>query len=194
MRSRRRLCLVVIVLVVTAVAFPDAAEIGLLKRDSKTEYRTFRDPNGRFALDYPKDWQVIAGAGDVLVTFAATNGEAAFVVERSKMNIALAPEDITDLFAQIEADILKERQPRASDLIAKVGGDTSLRTILIDYARPGLSRPERARQYSLPMGQELYRLTCSALTIKFAKYDSAFAHVAGSFKNTAAPQPGMSQH
>ena len=167
-------------------------QFGFLKRDPRIEFQAFKDPNERFTLAYPKDWQVIAGAGDVLVTFAAKSGEAALVVERFRMNTTLAPEDITELFAQIETDVLKERQPKATDVIAKIDAVASMRAIVIDYARPGLSRPERARQYSFPTGQELYRLTCSTVAVQFPKYDPVFVHVAESFKTVESkPVPNQ---
>lgn len=173
-----------LLLIVSGTGVMPAAvgQFGFLKGGSKTDFQLFKDPGGRFSLEYPKDWQAVAGAGDVLVTFVQKKSEAAFVVERYRMNQALTPDEITDLFAQIEADVLKERQPKAADVTAKIVDANGQRLIVIDYSRPGLSGPERARQYSFPVGQDLYRLTCSALKNQFAKYDPVFIHVAETFK------------
>ena len=152
----------------------------------KAGFLTFSEPGGQFTLEYPKDWQVIAGAGDTIVTFAQKKNEAAIVVERFRLNIPLAPENVTALFAQIESDFLKERQPKATEVNARLVERNGPRMIVIDYARPGFARPERARQYSLPRGQMLFRLMCSAVTAQFTKYEPMFAHAAETFK---VPEP-----
>jgi len=152
---------------------------------SAKDFQLFRDPAGRFSLEFPKDWQVNAGAGDVLVTFAQKKNEAALVVERFHLNLAPTAEKIDELFAQIEEDTLKEHQPQASAVSHKIVDANGRRFSVIDYTRPGLTRPvERARQYSVPIGQDMYRLICSAVPAQFAKYDPLFAHVNESF---AAP-------
>lgn len=190
MRNHHRSLLPALIICSIVVEPAAAGQFGFLKRDSKPEYTPFKDPAGQFALEYPKDWQVIGGAGDVTVTFAQKKSEAALVVEHFKMNTALAPEEVTELFAQIESDVLKERQPKATDVVSKVVDQNGHRLIVIDYARPGLAGPERVRQYSFPVGQALYRLTCSAITAQFAKYDPMFAHVADTFKLGAVPKTG----
>jgi hypothetical protein len=158
---------------------------------SSKDFQLFRDPAGRFSLEFPKDWQVNAGVGDVLVTFSQKKNEAALVVERFHLNLAPTAEKIDELFAQIEEDTLKERQPQAIAVSHRIADGNGRRFIVIDYTRPGLTRPlERARQYSLPIGQDLYRLICSAAAAQFAKYDPLFAHVNDSFTAPAAEVPG----
>jgi hypothetical protein len=157
---------------------------------SSKDFQLFRDPAGRFSLEFPKDWQVNAGVGDVLVTFAQKKNEAALVIERFHLNLAPTADQIDDLFAQIEEDTLKERQPQASAVAHKIAGGNGRRFVVIDYTRPGLTKPvERARQYSLPIGQDLYRLVCSAAPNQFAKYEPLFAHVSESFTAPAAGPP-----
>lgn len=191
MRNYRRALIGSIIACAIAAGPAAAAQFGrFLKRDSKVEYMPFKDAANQFALEYPKDWQVIGGAGDVLVTFAQKKSEAALVVERFKMNTPLAPEDVTELFTQIEADVLKERQPKATEIVAKVIDNNGHRLIIIDYARPGLAGPEKVRQCSFPMGAALYRLTFSAPTAQFAKYDPIFAHIAGTFASGGSQQAG----
>jgi hypothetical protein len=43
---------------------------------------------------------------------------------------------------------------------------------------------ERVRQYSVPVGRQLYRLTCISSAAQFAAYDPVFAHIAASFTAT----------
>jgi hypothetical protein len=187
MRSHSRLLLAAAI--TAGVIAPLDAQFGFLKGNSKVEYVAFRDPSQQFVLEYPKDWQVIGGAGDVVVSLAQKKNEAAVVVERFKMNTALAPQDVTDLFAQIETDVLKERQPKATEIASKVVDQNGHRLIVLDYSRVGVAGPERVRQYSFPIGQALYRLTCSAPTAQFAKYDPVFAHVADTFNAATAKTP-----
>jgi hypothetical protein len=155
------------------------------------DFQLFRDPAGRFSLEFPKDWQVNAGVGDVLVTFAQKKNEAALLVQQFHLNLAPTAEKIDELFAQIEEETLKERQPQAIAVSHRIADGNGRRFIVIDYTRPGLTRPlERVRQYSVPIGQDLYRLICSAAPAQFAKYDPFFAHANESFTAPAAEAPG----
>jgi hypothetical protein len=138
-----------------------------------------------FQVDYPKDWQPTAGVGgDEVVTFAQKKGEAALVISKFHMN--QTPGQISDLFAQIEADTLKERQPQATGVSHKLVGSNGQPVITVDYTRPGLAGQEQGRQYSFPVGQELYRLNCTAMAAQFMKYESVFLHIAGSFAPISA--------
>jgi hypothetical protein len=151
-------------------------------RAPKLEMQPFQGPNSRIRLEYPKkDWQVVPGGSSVIVTLAQKKGEAAVVVEESRLNQALASNDITDLFGQLEADIVKERQPSATDVQAKVVEAAGRRFVILTYGRKGVIGPERVRQYSIPTGIELYRLTCSAASAQFTRYEQVFAHMAASF-------------
>jgi hypothetical protein len=180
MRNRRSLLTACILCIVGAGSAPAGQLFGL---GSKAEYLVFKDPSGQFSLEYPKDWQIFPGTGDIIATFAQKKGEAALVIERFKLNVALKnPEEVTDAFTEIETDVLKERQPKATDVSGKLVVQNGLRVIVLDYSRPGLVKPERARQYSMPQGPALFRLACSAVATLFTKYDPTFLHVAESFK------------
>ena len=173
-----------------------AASIGLACLLSATAlaqrggYLLFTDPSKRYAVEFPRDWRwtVVAGSGEALATFVHPRSEAAVVVERFRMRQTLAQNEITDLFGQIEADVLKENQPRVSDVNAKVVVQGGRRLVQIDYKRPGVGEPgrvedERVRQYSFPVGGNLYRITCAALGSQFAKYEATFQWVAESLKS-----------
>jgi hypothetical protein len=147
---------------------------------AKEGFLTFTDPDRRFSIEFPNDWRwtIVAGSREALVTFVQPKSEAAVVVERIRLRQALAPDDITDLFAQIESDVLKENQPKAADIAARALTQKGKRVVVIDYTRPGLGARQRVRQYSFPVGQDLYRVTCMALATQFQKYEMTFASLA----------------
>ena len=151
------------------------------------DYKPFKDQGGRFQLEYPKDWQPTIGAGDVIVTFAQKKGEAALVINR--FQLLDDPGQINDVFGQLEGDALKMDQPQATDVSFKIAGANGRPVVLVDYSRPGLTGPERGRQYSFPIGQEVYRLNCTALTGLFAKYEPQFLHIAQSFMVASGAPP-----
>jgi hypothetical protein len=165
---------------------PAAGEYG---RAPKLEVQQFDNRQIRF--EYPKkDWEivprpttaVIPGATAPIVSVVQRKREAAVVVEQTKLHQPLALDDITDLFSQLEADSIRERQPQATDVRAKlvdVGGGRRL--VIMTYGRQGVGGPERVRQYSIPAGADLFRLTCVATVSQFGRYEAVFAHVAASF-------------
>ena len=148
-------------------------------------YLLFTDPGNRFSVEFPKDWRwmIVAGSGEALVTFVEPKSAAAVVVERFRMKQPLAMDDITDVFVQIETDVLKENQPKASDVGGKVLMQGRRRAVVVDYSRPGLNEAERVRQYSYPVADSLYRITCMALNSQFKRYEATFATVAESLKS-----------
>jgi hypothetical protein len=168
------------------VTGPAAGEFG---RAPKLEVQQFDNRQIRF--EYPKkDWEivprastpVIPGATTPIVSVVQRKREAAVVVEQTKLHQPLALDDITDLFSQLEADSIRERQPQATDVRARlvdVGGGRRL--VILTYGRPGVGGAERVRQYSIPAGADLFRLTCVATAAQFARYEAVFAHVAASF-------------
>ena len=99
------------------------------------------------------------------------------------MKQSLADEEINLLFAQSESDVVKENHPKMKDLSAKVITQGGRRIVVIDYSRPGVYAAERVRQYSFPVGQNLFRLTCIALPNEFKRYEMTFVEIAGSFKS-----------
>jgi hypothetical protein len=151
----------------------------------------FGDPADRFTVEFPRDWrwQIVAGAVEPIVTFIQPNNMAYVIVEHFHMNQPLAPEEITDFFAQVEADVLRDNQPKATDIDPKVFMQSSRRVIVLDYRRPGLAggEAERVRQYSFPVGQDLYRLTCAAVSSQFLKAEPLFAGIAESFRPAVRP-------
>jgi len=158
---------------------PAPNEVG---RAPKLEVQKFVAPGNRIRFEFPKkDWQLVSGGTVSIVSVTQKTGQAAVVVEHTKLNAALAPDDITDLFAQLEAEQIKQQQPDASDLQSKLVSVDNRRFVIVGYTRRGVSGPERVRVYSMPIGSDLYRLTCSAAAPQFARYEQVFAHVAATF-------------
>ena len=147
----------------------------------------FTDPSGRYSIEFPRgwDWTIVEGAGEPLSTFVHPKKEAAIVVERFRMRVPLAQDQITDAFAQFETELLKENQPRASEVNARVVAQGRKRLVQIDYRRPGVGEPgkveeERVRQFSFPVNGSNYRITCFSLASQFGKYEAIFQWAAES--------------
>jgi hypothetical protein len=173
-RSRRRRCLAVgpvvglLLLATQAVA-------------QRPGYVRFVDPERRFSIEYPRAWTwfYTPGSAEAIEAFVSPNREATFVVERFRLRQVIAPELVADAFAQIEADLLKENQPMAAEVVAKATTEGERRLIVIDYSRPDSGGPkrERVRQYSYPFERSLYRITCMASNGQFAKYEDTFMYM-----------------
>ena len=140
---------------------------------------TFTDPSGRYSIEFPRgwNWTIVEGAGEALSTFVHPKKEAAIVVERFRMRVPLAQDQITDSFAQFETELLKENQPYVKEVSARVIAQGPKRLVQIDYKRPGIGEPgkveeERVRQFSFPVGGSNYRITCFSLASQFSKYES----------------------
>ena len=145
-------------------------------------FALFTDPDGRFSVEFPNDWRwmMVSPSQEALVTFVQPRSEAALVVERVRLKQSLANDEITELFAQIESDILKENQPKATKVAARMISQGGRRIVVIDYTRPGLGEDERVRQSSFPVAENLYSVTCMALASEFQEYALTFATVAES--------------
>lgn len=158
---------------------PAPNEVG---RAPKLDVQPFVAPGNRIRFEFPKkDWQLVAGGTVSIVSVTQKSGQAAVVVEHTKLNAALAPDDITDLFAQLEAEQIKLQQPDAGDVQSKLVSVDNRRFVIVGYTRRGVAGAERVRVYSVPVGSDLYRLTCSAAAPQFARYEQVFAHVAATF-------------
>ena len=181
MTLQRRITAATITLVCLSAAWPSAQKGGS---------NLFTDPSRRYSIEFPRDWNwtIVEGAGEALSTFVHPKKEAAIVVERFRMKRVLAQADITDVFAQAEADLLKENQPYVTDVDARLLTQGPKRLVQIDYRRPGIGEPgkvedERVRQFSFPIGGSLYRITCFSLASQFGKYEAIFQWAAESLKS-----------
>jgi hypothetical protein len=176
---------VVLIAIGATQAFPQEAV-----HRSKPGFQLLSDTSQLFSLEYPKkDWQPFSGVGPTLLTLAQKNGEAVVAVEHTRLNLALAPDEISDLLAQLEADAARERNVNTLDLQAKIVDQDGRRLVVVEFQRRGVTGTERVRQYSFPMGQDLYRLICGASVDRFAKYEPMFVQLARSFKPGSRKPP-----
>src|SRR5713226_649039 len=62
--------------------------------DKNTKYQTFKDPAGRFELEYPaKDWRLLPPGGSSLAVFNHKDGPVMFV-DRLRLGDRLTPSEI----------------------------------------------------------------------------------------------------
>jgi hypothetical protein len=156
-----------------------------LAAQTRAGYLLFTDPGMRFSIEFPRDWRwmIISGSGEPIATFIQPRSEAAVVVERFRLKQPLRPDDITDLFAEIEVEYLKENQRGVASVSAKVIARDGMRASVVDYSRPGLNEEERVRMYSFPVGEDLYRVTCMSVTSRFQKYEPEFENIVSTLKS-----------
>jgi hypothetical protein len=156
-----------------------------LARTTRLQFQPQPAADDPIRLDLPvKDWMVLPSSGSLVLAMASRKGDAVVLVERSAMRQALEADEITELFAQIEVDGVKERYPKAVDFFSKVLDLGVRRLVAVQYGRPGVLGPERVRQYSIPVGRQLYRVTCISRAALFAAYEPVFSHIAASFTTT----------
>ncbi len=142
---------------------------------------------GRFTCEYPsKDWDVAAGGAASLVTLSQKKREATVVIEYQPLQIELAPNEIDDNFAKLEADPIIARQSDVSGMTTRILDISGHRAIVIEYSRRGVTGSEHVLQYSLPIGKQLYRVIGSAPNAMFDRYAPTFEVVASSFALASA--------
>jgi hypothetical protein len=151
----------------------------------KTDYQTFKDPAGRFELEYPtKDWRLLPSGGSSLAVFARNDGPALFV-DHVRLVDRLTPGEI-DAMPEMEAGRLKEQQPQGKDFKSDMLETKAGRGVLIRYSRVGTG-PESVMQYSIPVGQDLFRLNGVVPARLLSKYEPIIIHMIQSFKAPADP-------
>lgn len=205
--SRAALALIVIVLVAatspacaskgsseTTPAAPEASDTASggtaaagaaawLARTATPAFRPHKDPTGRISIEYPReDWRIVPGGSTTVASFTQNDGEATVVLEQTTLNQALRPNEVTDVFGQIEMETIKQRDPQASNFDTRLMDEGGRRVVGIQYQRTGPQGTEIVRQYSFPIGKTLYRLTCVIKANTRATYDPICSHMAASFK------------
>jgi hypothetical protein len=151
-------------------------------------YQVLRVFPERFTCEYPaKDWDIVAGGASSLVTVSQKKREATIVIEYQPMQLELAPSEIDDTFAKLEAEPIGVRQSGVTGLSTRILDVNGHRAIVIEYSRRGATGPEHVRQYSLPIGKHLYRVIGSAPNGNFERYAPTFEVAALSFAVAGAP-------
>ena len=135
-------------------------------------------------LEYPEEgWTLVTEPGGQTVTLSSNNDDVGVILERSGLSVALTPEEINEVFATIEADIIRERHPRAGQFDTAVSRNVEGPFVVTDYHVPGdTSAALRKRQYSFPRGAALYRLIFTVPETIFAVYETIFERIAASFR------------
>ena len=176
------------ILVSFAIAAAVVSVTSLEAQASRKGFTIFRAFQDRFTFEYPvKDWDTVAGGTSSLVALSQKKREAAVVVEYQPLRLELAPSEIDQEFAKLEAEPVTTRQPGAAEVSVKLIDVGANRVIVVEYTRRGIWGAERVRQYSLPLGKQMYRIVCSAPATLFAKHEPTFAALVESFKVAAAP-------
>jgi hypothetical protein len=190
-RSRRRV--IAVVLCAAAGVFADAISSrgqSILKfglGDRGVNYRMFRDAASRFEFEYPtKDWRVLPSAGSSLAIVARNDGEATLTIDYLRLTAPLGPEEIGTM-AEVEIQDLKEKHPNAKDFKSEIIDIKAGRGAMIRYSGVGVKGPEQVMQYSVPVGQDLFRVIAIVPEQLVAKYEGIVAHMIGSFKVPASP-------
>jgi hypothetical protein len=157
-----------------------------LARNPKVQFTQLRVAGGQATLEYPRrDWDAAAPLGTTVAIAVEKDGRAWITLERTQMQTALAPEEVTDLFAQLESDRIKAADPEAAASATRLFAVNGRRFTGVQFTHRGAKGPEVVRLYSFPVGNELYRLTVGAEAGQFTKFEPIFAHVASTFTVTA---------
>jgi hypothetical protein len=105
-------------------------------------------PSG-FTVDYPKkDWQTLVGVGSSVVVLFHKSREAAIAIERTKVRVALAVNEINDQTANLEIEDWQVRRPMATGFSHQFVDFNGTRSILIDFNQPGAQGTEHVRLYT----------------------------------------------
>jgi hypothetical protein len=100
------------------------------------------------------------------------------IVRRSRLAQPIpqsADAEVFSIFAQYEAEAVKESSPEANDVKSTVVSHPTLgRVLRLDYTQPGVATAnpsvrERVQQFSVPTGPALYRIIFSGSPKEFEK-------------------------
>jgi len=151
--------------------------------DKDTKYKTYKDPAGRFELDYPtKDWRLLPSAGSNLAVLSGKDGPTLFI-ELTKLTDSLTPAEVGAM-PELELTRVKDQQPKATDFKSEMFDSKSGRGVLIRYSRVA-AVPEVVVQYSIPVLKDLYRLNAVIPARIIAKHEAVLMHMIQSFKAAA---------
>jgi hypothetical protein len=154
--------------------------------DRNTKYETYKDPDGRFEMEYPaKDWRVLpSNSSSTLVGFSRNDGPT-FFVDYIKLRGQLTKGEI-DAMSDVEVARLKELQPKATGFKAELLESKTGTGVLTRYSRPG-SPAESVIQYSIAASLDLYRLNGVVPEKQLSKYEPVIMHMIQSFQSKANP-------
>jgi hypothetical protein len=183
--SRRRVFagVVAVILCVGSAGLAASQFKWMVGGDKNVKYDTFKDPGGRFEIDYPaKDWKRLP-VGSSLVAFAR-NDDATLSVDHVTLVESLTPSEVAGMPA-VELSTLKDQQPKAKDFKSDMLDSKAGRGVLIRYSRVGVG-PETVVQYSIPVGRELFRINGIITDKQLTKYEPIVMYMIQSFRVPAA--------
>jgi len=157
-----------------------AGQFKWLTGDKNTKYDSFKDPGGRFQIEYPtKDWKLLPAGGSSLAVFARNDGPTLYI-DHVRLRDKLTQGEI-DALPDVEINRLKDQQPNGkaftSDLLESRAG----RGVLVKYSRTSTA-PENVLQYSIPVGQDLFRISGIIPEKQMARYEPVVMHMIQSFQ------------
>jgi hypothetical protein len=181
-QGRRRFAGTVLSMMLMLSAGLAASQLFGIGGGKNPTYRAFKDPAGRFELEYPaKDWKSLSlpSGSSSLAGFSHKDGPTLFV-EHLRLDERMTPDEIAAM-PEVELNRLKELQPKARDFKSDMVESKAGRGVLIRYARVG-AEPESVMQYSILIGQQdLYRLNAIVSDKLLPKYESIVTYMIQSF-------------
>src|SRR5262245_21655239 len=149
------------------------------------DFQTPRGLVGKYAIELPRDWQIVPGYGGIAFMAAEkprnNQSSAAIVLERMQLRAPIGPADVNATLAEIEASLVRAL-PGVQGVEQQIKQGEGRAYIFIQYTKPGLTGVDRVVQYSIPVGATMYRLICISPDGQLPNYQQKFAHVAASFK------------
>ncbi len=147
--------------------------------DKSNSYRTFKDPAGRFEIEYPnKDWKLLPSGPSSLATFNHKDGPMLYI-ERLHLEDPLTPEEAAAL-PDAEVDRLKGLEPNVKDFKSDPAETQAGRGVLIRYSR--IEAGESVMQLSiLADPKNLYRLIGIVANKLMPKFEPVVKYMFRSF-------------
>jgi hypothetical protein len=167
---------------------PARGQFGIFRRgDKAVAYQTYKDPSGRFTIEYPaKDWKIVPASGSALALFTQKDGDASVLIDYTRLPVALEPAEIGELFKDLEVQFLRERQPDAKDVNAVLDNANGGARVVLKFSRTGVHGVEEVLQYSIPRGSDLYRVVGTTRADRAEKNREILFYVANSFAVAAS--------
>jgi len=180
-------CLQVVVLLGGLLSTVSASAQNPLKwltGDRSTKYQIYKDPEGRFEMEYPaKDWRLLpSNSSSTLVGFSRNDGPT-FFVDYIRLRDKPTKGEL-DAMPDVEVQHLKDVQPKATAFTTELLESRAGSGVLIKYSRPGTS-PESVIQYSFVANVDLYRLNGVVPEKQLQKYEPVIMHMIQSFQSKA---------
>ena len=161
----------------------------IVGKDTNVKYQTFRDPGGRFEIEYPeKDWKRLPSGGSSLAVFARNDGPT-LIIEHVTLEGPLTAKEMEGM-SSVELSSLKDGQPKAKDFKSDMMESKAGRGVIIRYSRDGAG-PETVLQYTIAVGVDLFRINGVIPDKQLIKSEPIVMYMLQSFK---APAVSTSKH